>query len=62
MAHQERDEKKGLTRFTLCGVQGCCPTVEVKDNEDEVIITDDNGGRVQLTRAEWKDAAAEVQV
>lgn len=36
---------------TLCGVQGCCPTVTIEKNK--VVITDDNGGEVNLTREEF---------
>ena len=38
--------------LTLCGVQGCCPTVNF-DNPEEVVIRDDHNGVVKLTRAEW---------
>lgn len=37
----------------LCGVQGCCPTVEFTD--DAVIITDEGDGRVRLTKPQWED-------
>lgn len=39
---------------TLCGVQGCCPTVDF-DTPDEVQIKDDHGGHVRLTHAQWAD-------
>jgi len=39
---------------TLCGVQGCCPTVDFT-NPDEVVMKDDHGGMVRLTRAEWNE-------
>jgi len=38
----------------LCGLRGCCPTVDFTDPE-KVILADDLGGKVQLTRAEWTD-------
>lgn len=44
-------------KITLCGVQGCCPTVEVSGN---VVITDDFGGRATLTKAQWKEAVKKV--
>ncbi len=40
--------------ITLCGVQGCCPTVDFTQ-ADEVILRDDHGGQVRLTRAEWAE-------
>lgn len=43
----------------LCGVQGCCPTVEVHDSK--LVITDDDGGRVTLTKEQWKDAVNNVR-
>lgn len=53
------DEKKRVV--TLCGVQGCCPTATI-DNETRTLeITDDAGGKVTLTEAEWRDALAKVQ-
>ena len=38
--------------FTLCGVQGCCPTVTI---DQTVVITDDNGGKVTLTLDEFAE-------
>lgn len=38
--------------FTLCGVQGCCPTVTI---DQSVVITDDNGGKVTLTLDEFTE-------
>lgn len=37
----------------LCGVAGCCPTLELKDKE--IIIKDDFGGKVCLTQAQVGD-------
>ena len=63
---QDQDQdgvtKKGVTRYTLCGVFGCCPTVEVNHEADRVVIKDDFGGVVTLTTDEWRDALAKVQV
>lgn len=39
---------------TLCGVQGCCPTVDFT-NPEKVILTDDFGGKVQLNREQWTE-------
>ena len=38
----------------LCGVQGCCPTVDFTDPE-KVVLADDFGGKVQLTREQWTE-------
>lgn len=38
--------------LTLCGTQGCCPTVDFS-NPNEVVFRDDNGGKVSLNLAEW---------
>lgn len=48
------------TVYTLCGAQGCCPTVTVED--DNLVIADDHGGSVRLTRAEWLSAVEQVKV
>lgn len=45
--------KNKSSKIILCGVQGCCPTVEFK--EREVIIKDDFGGRVKLNKDQWND-------
>ena len=37
-----------MKKFKLCGEGKCCPEVEVKN--DEIVITDDFGGKVKLTR------------
>ncbi len=37
----------------LCGVQGCCPTVEI--SKDDVVIRDDDGGQVKLTKAQFAE-------
>lgn len=41
-------------RIALCGVQGCCPTVDFTE-PTTVFIRDDFGGKVQLTREQWQD-------
>lgn len=48
--------KTGVRRVVLCGVQGCCPTVDVYDDENKVVISDDEGGQVTLTKEQWKEA------
>jgi hypothetical protein len=42
---------------TLCGVQGCCPTVDFTD-ASKVTLKDDHGGQVVLTREEWSELKA----
>lgn len=42
----------------LCGVSGCCPTVDFTDPQ-KVILKDDFGGLVQLTRNQWQDLIAQ---
>ncbi len=55
------EEVDGKKRITLCGVQGCCPVVEISETSNTVIITDDYGGKVTLTGDQWKDAIAACQ-
>jgi hypothetical protein len=38
----------------LCGVQGCCPTIDFTDSEN-VVLKDDFGGTVKLTREQWAE-------
>lgn len=54
------DPKVNVTRIQLCGVQGCCPVVEIFHNSDKVVITDDNGGEVALTKEQWRQALAKA--
>ncbi|MBX9742334.1 MAG: hypothetical protein K2W99_02165 [Chthoniobacterales bacterium] len=54
-----------ITSFTLCRAMGsgsCCPVVEVHHDTNEVIITDDFGGKVRLTTEEWKQAVTDVSL
>lgn len=39
---------------TLCGTQGCCPTVDFTDPK-AVVLKDDFGGKVTLTPEQWRD-------
>lgn len=41
-------------KVKLCGVQGCCPEVDFTDPQ-KVVFTDDFGGKVQFTPAQWED-------
>jgi len=57
-----QNSKTEITRIKLCGVQGCCPTVEIHHGSDKVVITDDGGGKVILTKKQWQEALAKVNV
>ena len=48
----QRTPEKGTVK--LCGVQGCCPTINF-ENPEKVVLEDDFGGKVQLTRQQWAD-------
>jgi len=56
------DPKANVARIQLCGVQGCCPTVEIHHGSDKVVITDDDGGKVTLTKEQWREAVARVNL
>ncbi|MGE5540919.1 MAG: hypothetical protein ACM3TU_01390 [Bacillota bacterium] len=43
--------------ITLCGAQGCCPTVDFTE-QGKVVLRDDHGGMVQLTQTEWDELKA----
>lgn len=45
------EEKEGKV-VKLCTCGQCCPEVEIGDSG--VIIRDDLGGKVELTKEEWK--------
>lgn len=51
----QQTTEKGTVK--LCGVQGCCPTVDFTDPQ-KVVLCDDFGGQVQLTRDQWQDLKA----
>lgn len=51
--------KKESSKMILCGVQGCCPTIELK--EKEVIIKDDFGGKVKLNKDQWNDLVERIK-
>ena len=54
--------KERVTLIALCGVQGCCPTVEIHQDTNKIIITDDHGGQVTLTKEQWQDALAKIRI
>ncbi len=56
------DPKANVTSIRLCGVQGCCPTVEVHHGSDKIVITDDDGGKVTLTKEQWREALTRVNL
>ncbi|MFZ3073912.1 MAG: hypothetical protein WA093_02150 [Minisyncoccales bacterium] len=47
--------EKGTVK--LCGVNGCCPTIDFA-NPLKVTLRDDFGGMVRLTRDQWQDLKA----
>lgn len=51
--------KKTLEKgtVTLCGVEGCCPTIDFT-NPEKIVLRDDFGGQVQLTQVQWDDLKA----
>lgn len=51
---------EGSDVVTLCGTQGCCPTIDFTDPKTAV-ITDDNGGKVTLTRTELAELVQAAQ-
>jgi hypothetical protein len=51
MSHR-RTPEKGIVR--MCGVQGCCPTIDFT-NPLKIVLKDDFGGKVQLTPDQWQD-------
>jgi hypothetical protein len=53
---------KGIRVYTLCGVSGCCPTVEVNHDIKEIVLKDDFGGVVKLTIDEWHSAMEQVKI
>ncbi|MFH1968621.1 MAG: hypothetical protein ABIJ84_04500 [bacterium] len=55
-----RDPGTNVTRIQLCGVQGCCPVVEIFRDSDKVVISDDDGGKVTLTKKQWREALAKA--
>ncbi len=50
------------TSIKLCHTSSCCPTVEIHHNSGKVIITDDDGGKVTLTKKQWRIAVVKVGV
>lgn len=57
-----QDPKANVTRIQLCGVKGCCPTVEIHHGSDKIVITDDDGGKVTLTKEQWREALTRVNL
>ncbi len=51
-----RTDPQGNPVYTLCGGQGCCPTVTTDQTNGRVTITDDDGGTVVLTAEQWAAA------
>jgi hypothetical protein len=57
-----RNPKKDITSIRLCGVRGCCPVVEVHHGYNKIVITDDDGGKVTLTKEQWREALTKVNI
>ena len=53
---------KNVTRIKLCGVQGCCPTVEIDHEHNKVVIIDDDGGKVTLSKKQWQEACIKAKI
>lgn len=41
-----------------CGVQGCCPTIEYKD--DQVFVKDDFNNVAKMSKKQWKELLVAV--
>lgn len=62
MTDKDNERKTSdVTTFTVCGVQGCCPTVEVHNITGEITIRDDSGGSVRLNKEQLFEAAKKVE-
>ena len=61
MAKEIDNLETSITRIPLCAVQGCCPIVEIHHDSDKVVITDDDGGKVTLTKKQLQ-ALAKVNI
>lgn len=59
MSLKEEPRETGIV--TLCGVNGCCPTVDFTDSQ-KVVLTDDFGGKVTLTRTEWSELKSKFAI
>jgi len=49
---KKQQERQNYKRIIFCGVQGCCPTLEVKNKT--VIVNDDFGGRIKISKNQLK--------
>jgi hypothetical protein len=58
----KRSFENNITSFTLCRACQNCPVIEIHHDCNQVIITDDYGGKVTLTTEEWKQAVADVRL
>lgn len=52
------EKNKSVT--LLCGKGDCCPKVIIK--KDQVVITDDYGGRVKLTHKEYAILKEKIKI
>ena len=49
-------------QITLCGANGCCPTVNIDDTGKTIVIKDDFGGSVTLTFEQWSEALTNAKI
>jgi len=54
--------KTSVTVIRLCGVQGCCPTVKIYHKSGRIVIIDDDGGKVALSKEQWQEALTKVKL
>ena len=47
--------------LTLCGTQGCCPTITLNQEQRTSVIKDDFGGSVRLSYQELKDLTEKLK-
>ena len=59
---KDMHSKSNITRYQLCGTQGCCPTVEIYHDTNMVVISDDYGGKVKLTKEQWREALSMAKI
>lgn len=51
-SENQKKPERGVIK--LCGVQGCCPTIDFTE-PNKVVIKDDFNGRVELSTEQWKE-------
>ena len=51
-------KKKNMVIVAFCGVQGCCPTVEIKG--EDILVKDDFGNVAKMSKAQWISLAQQT--